>query len=247
MAQPIRFPASVEQVRRHTPDVMSLRLRSQKRLPRFTPGQFVHLTMDAFDPASFWPESRVFSVANAVGDRRTIDLTISRQGAYTARIIDELQEGDEVWAKGPYGDFTVDAAHGCSQAVLVAGGTGVTPFCAFMDAALTAQALPLAAVELHYGARTPELLLYRELATRCATHVPGFSVHLYAEHDVGGDAAQGVTAGRIDIARIVAAQQQPDDTAFYLSGPKPMIDALRFALVEQHGIAPERVLVDAWE
>ena len=137
MAQPIRFPATVEQVTHHTPDVATYRLRADKRLPRFIPGQFIHLTLEPFDPASFWPESRVFSVANAVADRRTVELTISRQGAYTNKILDQLSEGDRIWAKGPYGDFTIDANLGYSRAVLIAGGTGITPFCAFMDAALS--------------------------------------------------------------------------------------------------------------
>lgn len=61
MAQPLRFQARVEQVTLHTPDVVTYRLRADRRLPRFLPGQFIHLTLDAYDPAGFWPDSRVFS------------------------------------------------------------------------------------------------------------------------------------------------------------------------------------------
>ena len=72
-------------------------------------------------------------MANAVADRRTVELTISRQGAYTSRILDVLARGVTVWGKGPYGEFTIGAIDGLRRAVLIAGGTGVTPFCAFMD------------------------------------------------------------------------------------------------------------------
>ena len=246
MAQPIRFPAIVEPVTRHTPDVATYRLRADKRLPRFTPGQFIHLTLEPFDPASFWPESRVFSVANAVADRRTVELTISRQGAYTSKILDQLNEGDQVWAKGPYGDFTIDGNQGHQRAVLIAGGTGITPFCAFMDAAITQGALPIKQATLYYGAQTVDLLIYRALAERCAATCTGFQVRCYAEQ-VAVAPADNLRRGRIDLDGIIRECADPTSTAFYLSGPKAMIDAFQQALLTNYGLAPEQVLIDAWE
>lgn len=246
MALPIRFRATVENVIRHTPDVASYRLYAEKRLPRFVPGQFIHLTLEPFDPASFWPESRVFSVANAVTDRRTVELTISRQGDYTSKILDNLQEGEQVWCKGPYGDFTIDASHGYPHIILVAGGTGVTPFGAFMDAAINQGKLPVEQATLHYGAQTPGLLIYRGLAERCAAEVPGFQVRFYADH--GGDEIDGaIRPGRIDLATIIAETANPAATAFYLSGPQVMIQDFQRKLVEQHGISAQQIFVDAWE
>jgi len=245
MAQPIRFPAIVEQVIWHTPDVATYLLRSDKRLPRFTPGQFIHLTVDEFDPASFWPESRVFSVANAVADRRSIKLTISRQGDYTGRIIDDLQVGNSVWGKGPYGEFVLDASHGYRRAVLIAGGTGITPFGAFMDAALTNGQLPLEAATLYYGAQTEDLLLYRQLCDECAEKVPGFQVRYFSESQPRSK-SQNVHHGRLDIANILDEQPEVSQTAFFLSGPKAMIDAFQSYLLSQ-GLMPEQILIDAWE
>lgn len=245
MAQPVRFQATVEQLIRHTPDVATLHLQASRRLPRFTPGQFMHLTVDDFDPASFWPESRVFSVANAVTDRRSVKLTISRQGDYTSRIIDGLQAGDSVWGKGPYGQFVLDGSHGYRRAVLIAGGTGITPFGAFMDASLTNGKLPVAEAVLYYGAQTEDLLLYRALAEECAETVPGFQVRYFSEaapHSTN----HNVQHGRLDIAAILAEQPDITQTAFSLSGPKPMIDAFQ-AYLQAQGLAPEQILIDAWE
>lgn len=246
MAQPIHFKAIVDRVARHGDDVTSYWLKTEERLPRFVPGQFIHLTIDPYDPSSFWPESRVFSVANAVADRHTIRLTISRQGAYTSRIVDELEPGSVVWGKGPYGDFSIDGAHGCPRAVLIAGGTGVTPFGAFMDAALAQGTMPIAEAMLHYGARTTELLIYRALADRCAANVPGFTVRYYAEHTTSDSDAM-VQRGTLDIDRIVAATGCLAEVAFYLSGPPTMIDAFQERLIAVYGIAKGRVLIDAWE
>ncbi|MBK8637466.1 MAG: FAD-dependent oxidoreductase [Chromatiaceae bacterium] len=243
---PIRFQATVDQAIRHTPNVATYRLRSEKRLPRFTPGQFIHLSVEPFDPAGFWPDSRVFSVANAVADRHTVELTISRQGAYTSNILDRLQSGDQVWAKGPYGDFTIDASHGYPRAVLIAGGTGITPFCAFMDAALSTGALPIKQATLHYGAQTPDLLIYRHLADRCAAEVPGFQVRYYAEQGADGTDNR-IHPGRIDLAAILRDCADANSTAFYLSGPKPMIETVRNCLTTDYNLAPKQVLIDAWE
>ena len=242
----MHFRATVERVDDHGDGVVSYTLRADRRLPRFVPGQFVHLALDRYDPAGFWPESRVFSVANSVADRFSIQLTVSRKGPYTTRIVEQLEPGTVVWAKGPYGDFAVGAAAGARDAVLVAGGTGITPFCAFMDAAISAGRLPVESATLHYGARTPELLIYRELADRCAAAVPGFSVRYYAEGNVA-DADPAITAGSLDIARIVAETVRPSETAFYLSGPQGMIRSFQGRLITDHGVDPSRVLIDAWE
>lgn len=246
MAQPIHFKVVVEQSERHDVNVVSYRLKADRRLPRFIPGQFIHLTMEHFDPSSFWPESRVFSVANAVEDRRTLNLTISRQGTYTNRILDEAEVGSVLWGKGPYGDFYIDGSHGYRRAVLIAGGTGVTPFCAFMDAALTQGKLPVEEVILHYGARTPDLLIYRSLADRCAAQVPGFAVRYYADEMPSG-MDSNIQHGVLNVASIVADTAVLSDVTFYLSGPKQMIDSFQMQLIHKHGVAQEQVLIDAWD
>ena len=247
MAQPIRFPATVEKVTRHTADVATYRLRANKRLPRFTPGQFIHLTLEPFDPASFWPESRVFSVANSAADRRTVELTISRQGHYTGRILDELTEGDEVWGKGPYGEFTIDSGAGYDHAVFIAGGTGVTPFCAFMDAAINRGELPVSSAALYYGAQTPDLLIYRGLAERCDEAFDGFQAQCYVETGADSKKDEHLRSGRIDLDEIMAECDHPARAVFYLSGPKPMIDAFQDALKTKYELADNQILIDAWE
>ena len=245
---PIHFKARVSQVIRHSAEVVSLLLISEKRLPRFRPGQFIHLTLDPYDPSTHWPESRVFSPANSVADRVTVRLTISRQGRYTSRILAEAREGTEVWAKGPYGEFVVDGSHGCDRVALIAGGTGITPFCAFMESALDAGTLPVRKCFLFYGARVPELLVYRELAERCVQSLPGFQATYFLEdgaHRWDGPAGR-IRAGRLDLDAIVGALG-PGSTAYYLSGPKAMVDRFRADLTGRFAVPAGRVLIDAWD
>jgi glycine betaine catabolism B len=245
LAQPIHFRAKVDKVKRHTSDVLSYRLKADKLLPRFYPGQFIHLALDPYHPASFWPESRIFSVANSVNDHCTIELTISRQGRFTSRILEELEEGSEVWAKGPYGEFRVDGVSGCSHPVLIAGGTGITPFCAFMDAALQLGTFPAKGASLYYGAKTEELLIFRELADRCAAQFPVFHVRYFSEASCRQN--ESLRQGTIELGAIMEETREYSNRGFYLSGPRRMIETFSRRLTDDFGILSEKVFTDAWQ
>jgi Flavodoxin reductases (ferredoxin-NADPH reductases) family 1 len=115
-----------------------------------------------------------------------------------------------------------------------------------MDAAITQGALPIEQARLYYGAQTPDLLIYRALAERCATTCTGFQVQCYAEN-LQTKQDNGIRPGRLDLAEIMHACSEPAATAFYLSGPKAMIDHFQQALLNDHGLTPEQVFIDAWD
>ena len=94
-------------------------------VPRFTPGQFLHLALDPYDADGFWPDSRVFSIASSPVARTNLSITYAVKGAFTTRMERELIVGAVVWVKLPYGEFVIDQSR---DAVLFAGGTGVTAF-----------------------------------------------------------------------------------------------------------------------
>lgn len=244
MGTPSRFEATVANVIRHGPNVASYLLAVQGRRIRFKPGQFVHLTLETYDPSLHWPESRAFSIASGPSSGERLRLTISRQGAYTSRILDEVEEGRTLWLKGPYGEFTVAPREGTERVVLVAGGTGITPFCAYMEEEVLRPEKHVVPVVLHYGARSPDLLVYRDLADRCAAAVTGFSVRYYLETPNGFPRA---IRGRLDIDRIVGEQAAPGRCLYYLSGPKPMISAFSCRLRRDLRVPEDRVLIDAWD
>ena len=114
-----------------------------------------------------------------------------------------------------------------------------------IDAALTEGNLPLEEAILYYGAQTEDLLLYRALADQCADRVPGFHVRYFSEAEPRADNPT-VQHGRLNIAAILAEQPDTHQTAFFLSGPKAMIDAFQTYLQSQ-GLAPGQILIDAWE
>ncbi len=230
MAVVRKIPCTVSKVTDHGERVYTVELDAAAPVPRFTPGQFLHLALDDYRPGGFWPESRVFSIASSPRQRDRLAITYAVKGRFTARMEGELAEGRRVWVKLPYGEFVIDPAR---DAVLFAGGTGVTAFTAFLRS-LEAPRAPR--VLLFYGARTPDLFVYGPLAEACARAVPSFACRLVAE------ASDGV----LSVAAAWTAIEPLDDPAFYLSGPPEMLAALSRQLLEC-GVSEAAVRTDAWE
>jgi len=214
----------------HGERVYSIELKPSEPIPRFQPGQFLHLALDPYEPGGFWPESRVFSIASSPDERDRLLITYAVKGEFTTRMERELAPGRDVWVKLPYGEFVVDPAR---DAVLFAGGTGVTAFTAFLGSLSPEHA---ATVQLFYGARTMDLFVYGQVVEACASAVPSLRCSLVCEE----------TQGRLDVGVAWPAIESMQDPDFYLSGPPPMLAALGQQL-RARGVAAERIRIDAWD
>ena len=248
MSTPRRIRCAVEAITDHGEHVYSLDLAPSVPVPLFRPGQFLHLTVDEYDPSGFWPESRVFSIASSPRERRRIRICYSVKGGYTTRMEQTLKTGSEVWIKLPYGDFVIDDS---SDAVLLAGGTGISAFTAFLEA-LTPEASR--SVTLVYGTRTPGLFLFQDMIMAQHARLPNFQVILFSETPDAAFAGKlaalakpaRLLTGRIALEQIWANARAPGKQVFYLSGPPAMLTALSAGL-RTHGVAPESIRTDAWE
>ena len=251
MSMPRKIRCTVEAITDHGGRVYTVDLAPASPVPAFRPGQFLHLTVDDYDPAGFWPESRVFSIASSPRERRRLRICYSVKGRYTTKMEATLKVGGEVWIKLPYGEFVIDEA---GDAVLIAGGTGISAFTAFLEALSPATPHEVALV---YGARTPALFLFQEMILDRLARVPNFSVVFFSE------AADAVFAQRMAVrsrpphcltGRIVldpvlvppSSDLRPPSSVFYLSGPPVMLKTLTADLLAR-GVEPERVRTDAWE
>lgn len=243
MATPVKTLASVTEVLVHADDLRSYILTPARPLPGFMPGQFLHLALDAWDPSAHWPESRVFSIASSPLERTRLRITVSRQGAFTRRLFAELAPGRRVWLKLPYGAFSPDL-RAPGRLVLLAGGSGVTPFVSLLLWAAARH--PDAAIDVHYGARDADLLIYRDaIAALGARALPALRLQCYAESTPEGGVAGGVELGRLSVAHAWSRLEEPHAARYCLSGPKPMIDAFRRELVGR-GVPAAAVLSDDW-
>lgn len=240
MAQPIKVRARIASIEEHAPEVRSFVLAPERPVPRFRPGQFLHLALDPYDPSRHWPESRVFSIASPPEERERLRVTVSALGGFTRRMM-QLKEGDEVWVKLPYGDFVI-GTQANDPLILIAGGTGITPFVSFFA---SVGAATLAPVRVLYGARRSELLIYRATLDAAARRFTDLHWQAYVEENPGA----GEHPGRLSVESALDAARgtgAPDSATFYISGPPAMLHALQSGL-GLAGVAPARVRTDAWD
>ncbi|OSZ59642.1 oxidoreductase [Streptomyces pharetrae CZA14] len=191
-------------------DVVSVYItgRDLDRLPARA-GQFFlwrFLTRDR------WWQANPFSLS-AAPDGRTLRLTVKAAGDGSAALR-HLRPGTRVFAEGPYGAFTT-LHRTRPDAVLVAGGVGVTPIRALLEE------LPGHAVVIHRVATERDAVLHDEL--RELAHAKGAELYL-----VTGPASPDKLAPA-ELARLVPDIAGRD---VYLCGPPGMTAAVRRSLRE---------------
>jgi NAD(P)H-flavin reductase len=246
MATPQKLRCLVDKITDHGDHVYTVNLKPERPLPRFKPGQFLHLTLDDYEPSSFWPESRVFSIASSPSRRDHLKISYSVRGRYTARMENELKEGAWVWVKLPYGDFVIQDT---SNIVLLAGGTGITAFIAFIES----HAASCTSIFLAYGARKPELLLYRDVIDAKACTNNGFNALYFSESDNRNDVSDATRSqssecltGCLSLEKIKSRLESHSESKYYIAGPPAMIKTLAGQL-RNKGIEAEKIIIDAWE
>ena len=130
----------------------------------------------------------------------------------------ELAEGKEVWVKFPYGEFII---HDNRGAVLFAGGTGITAFSAYIDQLEPDQEN---AIDLFYGARSYDLLIYKRMIDQQCEICPKLNVWYYFEN--GHPQGDHDTKGILSVSSAFDHLMNPSEKNFYLSGPPQMLNSL---------------------
>ena len=243
MANPVKIKCIVSSIINHDDVVSTISLEPSRRLPNFKPGQFLHLALDPFDPTGgFWPESRVFSIASTPFDSEMI-IAYAVKGVFTKRMREELTVGKEVWVRLPYGHFSLSAAPD-EEVVLVAGGTGITPFISFISYEMRITCgIPM---KLLYGVRKPELFLFTDILAQAISQLNGFKLLAFSENGCYKNDRFPVGEGSLSLDKIWQAVDVPLAATFYLAGPVAMINAFKTGLTGR-GIKPDKIHIDEWE
>jgi NAD(P)H-flavin reductase len=159
----------------------------------------------------------------------------TRAAGAVSRAVCRLQKGDVVGVRGPFGSaWPLEQAEGRDVA-LVAGGIGLAPLRPAIYR-LIKNRRRYGRIELLYGTRTPEILLYQsEIATWQSA---GIDVAITV------DQATPSWKGRVGVVTRLLPQTRydPDTVIAMVCGPEVM---MRFAALglEQQGIAADRIYV----
>jgi ferredoxin-NADP reductase len=248
VANPIKLKAKILSIKSFGAGTYAVRLLPTGLVPRFKAGQFLHLTIDEYDPAGgFWPESRVFSIASAPG-APDLEVIYSVKGRYTRRMEQELVIGRAVWLKLPYGTFIIDASISADQdVVLIAGGTGISPYLPYLMKLLNESA-SARKLQLYYGVRENAMLLAHDVIEECG-RAKRLVANLFIENEAPDELMPNSARceqGRLEISRIIKDSSELHDPVFFISGPPAMISAFKTKLNES-GIDSDHIKIDEWE
>ena len=242
MPTPVKLPVEVENIIHHADGVKSFIMKPLKPCPNFTPGQFLHLAIDEYDPSFHWPESRVFSIANSPTRRDKIRVTFSVKGKFTRRMFDEVCENDIIWLKLPYGSFSFPDDDKC--VVFIAGGTGITPFVSFFEYAIDKKTNTK--INLYYGVRSTEYFIFEPLLRECEIKLNNFEYHIFIEGNVSIKNLNNVHNGMLSIQAILEESTVNENAFYYLSGPQQMILNFKEKMVYNR-INENNIIIDEWE
>lgn len=153
-----KFDAVMESARMITPRVRELAFRRKDGEPlAFEPGQFISLMIQT--PEKLLRRSYSIATVPESGDDVLRIAVAQVEGGRATRILFDMEAGQELPAIGPAGRFVLRDDGHCRY-VLLATGTGVTPYRAFLPELKRRLQDPKISVDLVLGVRKPEELLY---------------------------------------------------------------------------------------
>lgn len=201
----------------------------------FAPGQFVQIHFE-HDGKQL---RRSYSVATYPGDaanpEQHVEMAVSYvDGGAATKLLSGMQPGDALTASGPYGRFCLHDDDANKRYLLVATGTGVTPYRAMLPS--LRRLIPERGIEvcLLFGARTPVELLYGDEFARFADEVPGFRFFGCFSREGRATPRADDRRGYVQDALAALAPSAERDVA-YLCGNPNMVDAC-FNLLKDAGL-----------
>lgn len=227
---------------RETDQAVSLVLEAlDLRTIDFRPGQFLTLLVEIDGVLA----RRAYSISSSSRHPGRVRITSKRVagGRVSAYLNERAQLGDELNVLGPSGSFTIHPdPRGARHAVLLGGGSGITPLLAIARAVVTEE--PASQVSLIYANRSErEIIFAGELAQLEAEHGSRFQVR-----HVLSDPAQPAAAHRLGLldqanleAELARLEGGSDlEPEYFCCGPEPMMAAAR-AVLGRRGVPPGRL------
>lgn len=238
-----RLTTTVYHRRQVAPSVTILDLRYPigRRTP-FQAGQFLNVILDDGD-------TRSYSLANSPqhNDLAQLHVRHTAGGAFSARILQQLEFHDTVEIEAPFGEFFVEDSDGTEEGLisedpilLLATGTGFAPMRSIiLDHIARRKTRP---VHLYWGARSVEDIYQMDLVQAAAKRFDWFSFTPVLSRP---DCDWGGPTGWVQQA---AMNDHPDLTGHrvYACGSETMVQSAVDDLARECGLDPERFHSDAF-
>ncbi|WP_266170318.1 ferredoxin--NADP reductase [Dyella subtropica] len=201
----------------------------------FVPGQFLQVHFHYDDGTATKRSYSVGTVGDGSSPVQRIEIAVSYvEGGAATKLLGDLQHGETIEASGPYGRFCLQAGDTHPRYLLIATGTGVTPYRAMLPQLQALLAKGDREVVLLYGARNEGELLYGEEFEAFAQANPGFTFHGCLSREARAVPRPNDRNGHVQGVLAELAPSAERDIA-YLCGNPNMVDAA-FAALKEYGL-----------
>lgn len=189
----------------------------------FIPGQFVTLDLPIHEKAN--KRWRSYSIASWPDGTNVFELVIvlDKKGSGTNYIFDEVIVGSELSFRGAQGVFTLKEPLD-KEIFLICTGTGIAPFRSMIHH-IKNKSIPHQNINLIFGCRTKDTLLYYEEMKALAASVPGFK---YIP-TLSREKWEGATGYVHPVYEELIKEKKP--ASFFLCGWRGMIDEAKQRIV----------------
>lgn len=232
--RPMEGKCFVNAVERIASDVVRLEMElADGYWMDFRPGQFIQVKVPGTDVF------RSYSMATTAADLPRIELLIRilPGGVMSDWLTTRAKVDDVLDVSGPFGQFflkeKVRAPH-----VMIAGGTGLAPMMAMIDALRAAPGRKPKTI-LSFGCQTPEGLFNLDQIELRQLWMPSLDARVSVDR---GEPASGIRVGN-PVAALTMDDGLTADSVAYLCGPPGMIAAARKHL-EELGLSPENIFAE---
>ncbi|MBB5359331.1 ferredoxin-NADP reductase [Rhodanobacter sp. ANJX3] len=201
----------------------------------FQPGQFLQIHFQYDDGTATKRSYSVATVGDGSSPVQRIEIAVSYvEGGAATKLLGELAHGGIIDASGPYGRFCLHEADVHPRYLLLATGTGVTPYRAMLPQIAALLEKGDREVVLLYGARSEEELLYGDEFEAFSQQHPGFVFHGCLSRQPRATPLPTDRSGHVQTVLAELAPSAERDIA-YLCGNPNMVDAA-FIVLKDFGL-----------
>ena len=228
----------IETVTTELPDTKTIRLKwPEDHDADFKTGQFITL---------FWLDTpnykRAYSLSSCALDRGFYEVTVKRDGKMGTRIVDWAKPGDRMGVLPPTGIF-LPVYEPSKHLLCIAGGSGVTPFRAFVREA-TRRKLATRITVL-YSVRTTNDIIFNDEFHQLELANPKFSFYVTGTRLHPADPWTG-RRGRITAEWIKEHIHDLSNTVFYACGPNELVEFAEHLVLTDLKVPKAQLKTEKW-
>lgn len=211
---PSGIKVEVTKIVKETEDTKSFYLKAvnSSELPPFQSGAYITLVAN-ISKRTF---KRAYSISSNPTTLNEYRITIKKDGngIVSNYMLNECAVGDKLNILGPFGDFTYQSLRDQKDVVFIAGGSGITPFMAYLQDEKFLNKIN--SLTLFYGAKSEFDLIFKKEIDEIKNRNPKIKVN----YVLSEQKRDGYLYGLIDEEKLL--KENIDGKSIFVSGPIKM-------------------------